>query len=125
MAPEKIPLTGIEPATFALGKRRATIAPQRLAPFSSCYTPVMLSRSDKVAHIPTLPHAAEMSGKTLSTSTLSLRFMQNAQRAKQLKEVELEKAAVHDDAQWDVGQEVREAWGLLSEQDPLYAIALQ
>ncbi|KAM6495175.1 hypothetical protein JOM56_009798 [Amanita muscaria] len=59
-----------------------------------------------------------MSGKTLSTSTLSLRFMQNAQRAKQLKEVELEKAAVHDDAQWDVGQEVREAWGLVSEQNP-------
>ncbi len=28
---KKIPPTGIEPATFALGKRRATIAPQRLA----------------------------------------------------------------------------------------------
>ncbi|KIL59752.1 hypothetical protein M378DRAFT_36994, partial [Amanita muscaria Koide BX008] len=63
-----------------------------------------------------------MSGKTLSTSTLSLRFMRNAQRAKQLKEVELEKAAVHDDAQWDVGQEVREAWGLVSEQDPFQTV---
>ncbi|KAK2462777.1 hypothetical protein APHAL10511_005168 [Amanita phalloides] len=58
-----------------------------------------------------------MSGKTLSTSTLSLRFMQNAHRAKFLKEVELERAEVYDDAQWDVGQEVREAWGLHSEQD--------
>ncbi|KAF8319597.1 hypothetical protein F5887DRAFT_1218631 [Amanita rubescens] len=58
-----------------------------------------------------------MSGKTISTSTLSLRFMQNAHRAKSMKEVELEKAAVHDDAQWDVGHEVREAWGLLSVQD--------
>jgi hypothetical protein len=65
-----------------------------------------------------------MSGKTLSTSTLSLRFMQNAQRAKSMQEVELEKAAVHDDAQWDVGEEVREAWGLRSEKDISYAVAL-
>lgn len=50
--------------------------------------------------------------------------MQNAHRAKSMKEVELEKAAVHDDAQWDVGQEVREAWGLLSVQDTSYVIAL-
>ncbi len=41
-----------------------------------------------------------------------------------MKEVELEKATVHDDAQWDVGQEVREAWGLLSVQDTSYVIAL-
>lgn len=65
-----------------------------------------------------------MSGKTLSTSTLSLRFMQNAQRAKSMRGVELEKAAVYDDAQWDVGQEVREAWGLRSEKDIPYAVAL-
>ncbi|KAF8623768.1 hypothetical protein AX15_006210 [Amanita polypyramis BW_CC] len=58
-----------------------------------------------------------MSGKTLSTSTLSLRFMQNAQRAKSMKEVELEKAEIHDDARWEVEQEVRDAWGLLSERD--------
>ena len=63
-----------------------------------------------------------MSGKTLSTSTLSLRFMQNAQRAKLMKEVEPEKAQVHDDAQWDVGQEVREAWGLVSGQNASYVI---
>ncbi|KAF8625345.1 hypothetical protein AX17_006887 [Amanita inopinata Kibby_2008] len=58
-----------------------------------------------------------MSGKNLSTSTLSLRFMQNAQRAKFMKEVELEKAEVQDDAQWEVGREVREAWGLVSGQE--------
>ncbi|KAF8623769.1 hypothetical protein AX15_006210 [Amanita polypyramis BW_CC] len=63
-----------------------------------------------------------MSGKTLSTSTLSLRFMQNAQRAKSMKEVELEKAEIHDDARWEVEQEVRDAWGLLSERDDSYAI---
>ena len=40
-----------------------------------------------------------------------------------MKGVELEKADVHDDAQWDVGQEVREAWGLFSEQDIPYAVA--
>jgi len=40
--------------------------------------------------------------------------MQNAQRAKQLKEVEFEKAAVKDDGQWEVPQEVRDAWGLVS-----------
>ncbi|TFK36063.1 hypothetical protein BDQ12DRAFT_699775 [Crucibulum laeve] len=51
-----------------------------------------------------------MSGKTLSTGTLSLRFMQNAQRAKQLKEVELERAEVKDDGQWEVSKEVKEAW---------------
>lgn len=52
-----------------------------------------------------------MSGKTLSTSTLSLKFMQNAHRAKNLKEVELEKAPVKDDGEWEVSKEVREAWG--------------
>ncbi|KAE9406664.1 hypothetical protein BT96DRAFT_971690 [Gymnopus androsaceus JB14] len=52
-----------------------------------------------------------MSGKKLSTGTLSLKFMQNAQRAKQLKEVELEKAPVEDDGQWEVAKEIRESWG--------------
>jgi len=55
-----------------------------------------------------------MSGKTISTSTLGLRFMQNAQRAKQLKEVEIEKADVEDDGHWEVSQEVRDAWRLAS-----------
>ncbi|KAF9265744.1 hypothetical protein L218DRAFT_997142 [Marasmius fiardii PR-910] len=52
-----------------------------------------------------------MSSKTLSTGTLSLRFMQNA-RDRQSKEVQLEKAHVEDDGQWEVAKEVRESWGV-------------
>ncbi|KAF8890756.1 hypothetical protein BD779DRAFT_1516935 [Infundibulicybe gibba] len=43
-----------------------------------------------------------MSGKTISTGTLSLKFMQNAHRAKHLKEVEAERAQVQDEAQWEL-----------------------
>lgn len=53
-----------------------------------------------------------MAGKTLSNGTLSLRFMQNAQRAKLQAQVEAEQAKVKDDAEWSVSQEVRDAWGL-------------
>ncbi|KAF8154223.1 hypothetical protein B0H34DRAFT_662075 [Crassisporium funariophilum] len=53
-----------------------------------------------------------MSSKSLSTSTLSLRFMQNAHRAKQMKEVELDRAEVKDDGEWEVSQAVKDAWGL-------------
>ncbi|KAG6910364.1 hypothetical protein DXG01_011079 [Tephrocybe rancida] len=49
--------------------------------------------------------------KTISTGTLGLRFMQNAQRAKQLKEVEAERAPVKDDGQWEVDPKIRDAWG--------------
>ncbi|KAJ3767792.1 hypothetical protein FB446DRAFT_753796 [Lentinula raphanica] len=52
-----------------------------------------------------------MSAKQLSSGTLGLRFMQNAQRAKQLKEVELEKAHVEDDGRWEIAKEIRESWG--------------
>lgn len=54
-----------------------------------------------------------MASKTLSTGTLSLRFMQNAQRARNLVHAELEKAEVEDDARWEVGnaKEVRDAGG--------------
>ncbi|KAL1692471.1 hypothetical protein GGG16DRAFT_51481 [Schizophyllum commune] len=47
----------------------------------------------------------------LSNSILSLKFMQNAQRAKQQKEVEIERAKVKDEAEWEVPKEVREGWG--------------
>ncbi|KAG2151092.1 uncharacterized protein EDB93DRAFT_320583 [Suillus bovinus] len=52
--------------------------------------------------------------KTLSTGTLNLRFMQNARRAQQLPgaDVELEKAHVKDDAEWEVAPDIRKAWGL-------------
>ena len=53
-----------------------------------------------------------MSKKTISTSTLSLRFMQNARRAQNLAHVELDKAEVHDDGKWEVNEEVKQAWGL-------------
>ena len=53
-----------------------------------------------------------MAGKTLSNGTLSLRFMQNAHRAKLQAQVELEQAKIKDDAEWSVPQEVRDAWGL-------------
>ncbi len=49
--------------------------------------------------------------KTLSNGTLALRFMQNAHRAKQLKEVELEKAQVKDSDEWAIPQEIQESWG--------------
>ncbi|KAJ3510577.1 hypothetical protein NLJ89_g4595 [Agrocybe chaxingu] len=50
--------------------------------------------------------------KTISKGTLNLKFMQNAQRAKQLQEVELDRAEVQDDGKWEVSQAVRDAWGL-------------
>jgi len=53
-----------------------------------------------------------MSGKAISNSTLSLRFMQNAQRARLQAQVEAEQAKIRDDAEWSVSQDVRDAWGI-------------
>ena len=50
--------------------------------------------------------------KTLSNGTLSLRFMQNAQRAKQQAQIELEAAKVKDEAEWEVSQAVKDEWGI-------------
>ncbi|KAJ3860480.1 hypothetical protein EV359DRAFT_85273 [Lentinula novae-zelandiae] len=58
-----------------------------------------------------------MSAKQLSSGTLSLKFMQNAQRAKQLKEVVLERAHVEDDGQWEIAKEIRESWGSAESDD--------
>ncbi|GAW06355.1 hypothetical protein LENED_008275 [Lentinula edodes] len=58
-----------------------------------------------------------MSAKQLSSGTLSLKFMQNAQRAKQLKEVVLERAHVEDDGQWEIAKEIRESWGSTESND--------
>ena len=55
-----------------------------------------------------------MSGKILSNGTLSLKFMQNAQRAKQQETTSLERAEVVDDSKWEVSKEVKEGWGLAS-----------
>ncbi|KAH9911481.1 uncharacterized protein BXZ73DRAFT_91871 [Epithele typhae] len=53
-----------------------------------------------------------MAGKTLSNGTLSLRFMQNAQRAKLQSQVTAEQAKIKDDAEWSVSQELKDAWGI-------------
>ncbi|PPR01669.1 hypothetical protein CVT24_001498 [Panaeolus cyanescens] len=49
--------------------------------------------------------------KTLSNGTLSLRFMQRAKETKEV--VQLDKAEVKDDGEWEVSREIREAWGLV------------
>lgn len=48
--------------------------------------------------------------KSLSTTTLSLRFMQNAQRKNQIKETQLEKAAIKDEGEWEISKDVRDSW---------------
>lgn len=62
-----------------------------------------------------------MTSKTLSTGTLSLKFMQNAHRRKQLEEVELDRAEVKDDGKWEVSQAVKDAWGLANNTSSQYA----
>ena len=66
----------------------------------------------------------DMAGKTLSNGTLSLRFMQNAQRAKLQAQVEAEQAKVKDDAEWSVSQEVRDAWGLGASSSKQYVCSI-
>jgi len=48
--------------------------------------------------------------KTLSSGTLSLRFMQNAPRSKGSSEANLDPATLLDDAEWRVPQNVWDAW---------------
>ncbi|KAG6335815.1 hypothetical protein ID866_3273 [Astraeus odoratus] len=52
-----------------------------------------------------------MPPKSLSTTTLALRFMQNA--AHKQSRVELDQAHVKDDAEWEVPADVRRAWGVV------------
>ena len=66
-----------------------------------------------------------MSSKSISTGTLSLRFMQNAHRAKQLKEVELDRAEVKDDGMWEVSKAVRDAWALPRDSDSTLVLIFQ
>lgn len=63
---------------------------------------------------PSQPTAMVETQKTLSMGTLNLRFMQNARRAQQLSglDVELEKAHIKDEAEWEVAPDIRKAWGL-------------
>src|ERR1700730_2905732 len=64
--------------------------------------------------------------KPLSRGTLSLRFMQNAQRAKALTPVEPDRAVTKDteDTEWEVAREVREAWGQIETGAPSIRCAL-
>ena len=60
--------------------------------------------------------------KTLSNGLMGLRFMQNAQRAKEQAQVELEQAKVKDEAEWEVSQEIKDAWGISSSSSERYAV---
>ncbi|KAG8907896.1 hypothetical protein FRB99_001755 [Tulasnella sp. 403] len=55
--------------------------------------------------------------RPLSNGTLALKFMQRkALASDDNARVELTKAKVVDEAEWDIGREIREAWGLANEQ---------
>lgn len=52
-----------------------------------------------------------MPPKSLSTTTLALRFMKNgAHKHPEQQKVELQQAHVKDDAEWEVSEEVKRAW---------------
>ena len=53
---------------------------------------------------------------------MGLRFMQNAQRAKQQAQVELEQAKIKDEAEWEVSQEIKDAWGIGSSSNARCAV---
>lgn len=48
--------------------------------------------------------------------------MQNANRAKQLKEVELDRAEVKDDGKWEVSQQIRDSWGVSKAEQVEYVL---
>ncbi|KAH8822660.1 hypothetical protein DL96DRAFT_1714111 [Flagelloscypha sp. PMI_526] len=51
-----------------------------------------------------------MSSKQLSNGTLSLKFMQNAQRANDLPIADLERAQVIQDGQWEIPRNIQDSW---------------
>lgn len=68
-----------------------------------------------------------MPPKTLSNGTLALKFMQKAALKAQngsAPVVELHQAKVVDEAEWDVGKEVRQAWGLAPNGDKRYELLM-
>lgn len=54
--------------------------------------------------------SSSVMSKKLNNATLGLRFMQNAQRAKNPSEVIPVQASIPDDAEWHVPQNVRDTW---------------
>lgn len=68
-----------------------------------------------------------MPPKTLSNGTLALKFMQKAALKSQSGNapvVELHQAKVVDEAEWDVGKEVRQAWGLAPSGEKRYELSM-
>jgi hypothetical protein len=51
-----------------------------------------------------------MTSKQLSNGTLSLKFMQNAQRSKDASTAQLERAEVASDGQWEIPRAIRDSW---------------
>ncbi|KAJ7581382.1 hypothetical protein C8J56DRAFT_895817 [Mycena floridula] len=58
--------------------------------------------------------------KTISTGTLGLRFMQNAQKRAQVKEEQILTAKVKDEAEWEVSAAIRESWKTSDSQSVTY-----
>ena len=54
--------------------------------------------------------SSSVMSRTLNNATLGLRFMQNAQRAKNQPEVTPAQPNLSDDAEWYVSQNVRDTW---------------
>jgi len=48
----------------------------------------------------------------ISSNTLSLRFMQNAARAIQEREVEAAKAKVRSDEEWELSPDIMQSWSI-------------
>ena len=48
----------------------------------------------------------------ISSNTLSLRFMQNAAKTRQEREIEAAKAKVRTDEEWELAPEYRESWSV-------------
>ncbi len=55
---------------------------------------------------------------TISKGTLNLRFMQKAQNAEKTLVNESTESIIPDESRWEVAKEVREAWGIDSEEPP-------
>jgi len=86
-------------------------------PEPTCWT----TNHDLPVKLQALTTSPKMTSKTLSTGTLSLKFMQNAHRRREMKEVELDRAEIKDDGKWEVSQAVRDAWGVGTETTLQYA----
>ena len=58
-----------------------------------------------------LPNMSKKPGQ-ISSNTLSLRFMQNAAKARQESEFEAANAKVRTDEEWELSPDVKQSWGI-------------